>query len=388
MYHVKTYNKISKKGLDRLDKTKIQVSDSTDKPDAIILRSHALKEETLPESLYAIGRAGAGVNNVQVSECTQKGIVVFNTPGANANAVKELLFASLLLGARNILPGLEFVKSLAGKGDAIPDLVEKEKAKFKGYELRDRTLGVIGLGAIGMLVANEASELGMKVIGFDPFLSVHNAWRLSRNVKPAESLKQLLQQSDFVTLHMPLTDQTRNLINDENIDQFRKGAVLLNFARDLIVDEDVVLDALDAGKLSLYLCDFPTEKTVTNPKVIATPHLGASTDEAEENCAIMVADQIQDYLLNGNITNSVNFPNSSLERSGLVRLTIIHKNIPNMVGQITKVLADQSINISEMMNKGRGELAYTIVDLDQNIKDNTLSELSAIEGIIRLRCIN
>ena len=253
MFTVKTYNKISKKGLDRLDKEKIQVSDSIAEPDAIILRSHPLKEETLAASVCAIGRAGAGVNNVQVADCTQKGVVVFNTPGANANAVKELLLACLLLGARNIIEGLEFVKSLDGKGAEIPDLVEKEKARFKGYELRDRTLGVIGLGAIGMLVANEASELGMKVIGYDPFLSVHNAWRLSRNVKPAESLKQLLQQSDFVTLHMPLTDQTRNLINEENIDQFRKGAVLLNFARDLIVDEDVVLSALDSGKLSLYL---------------------------------------------------------------------------------------------------------------------------------------
>jgi len=387
MFQIQTRNSIAKEGLALFPKETYAVSDSGDTPDAIVLRSYSMHKDALPASLKAIGRAGAGVNNIPVELCTQSGIVVFNAPGANANAVKELVLAGMLLAARNLIEGASYASSLHGEGARVPELVEKNKSRFSGFEIAGKRLGVIGLGAIGMMVANNAVGLGMSVEGYDPFISVKNAWALSDQVKPAVSLAKLLGDSDFITLHMPLTPETDKFINAEILKNVKPGAVLLNFARAEIVDNAAILEALDAGILGKYVTDFPTEALIQHPKVICIPHLGASTEEAETNCAVMVARQIKDYLEDGNISNSVNFPNCFLERTGESRLILMNENVPNMVGQIASLLAADGLNIMEMVNKSKGGLAYNIVDFNGAVKSDLLDRLRAITGVRMARIL-
>jgi len=385
MFRIQTLNKISKDGLRFFDKSRFEVGDDVSAPHAMLVRSANLHTTEFGPELKVIGRAGAGTNNIPVNECTRKGIVVFNAPGANANAVKELVILGMLLAARNIIPGVEHTKGLFGQGDRIPEIVEKDKSKFAGYEIRGKRLGVVGLGSIGMMVANDAVALGMEVDGYDPFISVHSAWSLSHQVKPAASLLKLFGGSDFVSLHMPLTPETVELVNAKTIPQFKRGAVLLNFARAEIVNENDVIDALNEGHLSAYVADFPTQQLLAHPKVICIPHLGASTVEAENNCAVMVAKQVIDFLENGNIVNSVNYPNCALERSGDFRLTVTNENVPNMVGQISSLLAGDGLNITEMINKSRGDLAYNILDIAGAINNDLLDRLRSINGVLSVR---
>lgn len=387
MFQIQTRNSIAKEGLALFSKEKYSVSDSGDTPDAIVLRSYSMHKDPLPTSLKAIGRAGAGVNNIPVDLCTQSGIVVFNAPGANANAVKELVLAGMLLAARNLIEGASYSSSLQAEGARVPELVEKNKARFSGFEIAGKRLGVIGLGAIGMMVANNAVALGMLVEGYDPFISVKNAWALSDQVTPSVSLSKLLAGSDFITLHMPLTPETDKFINAETLKTVKPGAILLNFARAEIVDNDAILDALDAGILGKYVTDFPTEALIKHPKVICIPHLGASTEEAETNCAVMVARQIKDYLEDGNISNSVNFPNCFLDRTGEFRLILMNENVPNMVGQIASLLAADGLNITEMVNKSKGTLAYNIVDFNGVVKTDLVDRLRAITGVRMARIL-
>ena len=388
MLKIKTINKISRLGLDLLDKSQFEVSDAVDSPDAILVRSASLHELEFNENLLAVGRAGAGVNNIPIAKCTENNVVVFNTPGANANAVKEMVLSSMFIAARNIMEGAAYCATLGDETDhRIHELVEEQKAKFKGFEISGKRLGVVGLGSIGMMVANDASTLGMEVEGYDPFISVHRAWALSRSVKPCESFTKLLANSDFITLHMSLTPETRGLLNRDSLAKMKRGAVLLNFARAEIVDEDAVLEVLESGHLRKYMTDFPTKRLAGHPNVVATPHLGASTREAEDNCAIMIAEQIADYLQNGNITNSVNFPNCAMDRAGDVRIVIANQNIPNMVGQITGILAAESLNIVEMMNKSIKDIAYNIVDISGAVNDQTLTKIKAIQGVTMARII-
>lgn len=389
MFLIKTMNKISKFGLDLLPSESFTVADNTSNPDAILVRSANLHELELTPNLKAIGRAGAGVNNIPIEKCSQHNVVVFNTPGANANAVKEMVLGSMFFAARNLKPGEAYTQSLSQEDDhKIHELVEENKSKFKGYEIRGKKLGVVGLGSIGMMVANDAATLGMDVEGYDPFISVHRAWELSRAVRHCESFTKLVSHSDFITLHMSLTPETRGLMNDESFSRIKKGAVLLNFARAEIVNEDAVIKALDSDHLRMYITDFPTQRLLKHPKVVCLPHLGASTKEAEDNCAIMVAEQISDYLLNGNIANSVNFPNCAMDRAGDQRLVIANQNIPNMVGQITAILASEGINIVEMMNKSKGDLAYTIVDISGKIAPESIKKIQEIPGIKFARIID
>jgi len=388
MFKTQVYNKIAPEGLALLTNVGITVSHNVKDPDAILVRSQKLHDIPLNKSLLAIGRAGAGVNNIPVDKCTEDGVVVFNTPGANANAVKELCIASLLLSARDIIGGIEYVSSLSDEGDQVSPLVEQNKGNFKGIEIQGKTLGVIGLGAIGVMVANAAAALGMKVLGHDPFISVDRAWGLSRNVKPSSDLNHLLSKSDFITLHMPLTNSTKEFLNKEKLSKIKPGSVVINLSRPEIVNNNDVLDALNAETLRRYVTDFPTDALVKNKKVIPIPHLGASTKEAEDNCAIMISNQIKDYLENGNITNSVNFPNCDMARSTLYRLCILNKNIPNMVGQITGVLAEETLNISNMLNKSSGEMAYTIVDVENKPTPEIIEKINAIPGVIRTRLLS
>lgn len=383
MFQIRTFNKISSEGLEIFPDGFYKISEDSEKPDAIVLRSHKLHDYEFPASVKAVGRAGAGVNNIPVETCTDKNIVVFNAPGANANAVKELVIAGLLLSARDIIGGIEFSKSLrnSSSDEDISAVVEQNKARFAGAEIQQQSLGVIGLGAIGMMVSNACVELGMKVMGYDPFLSVQNAWRLSSQVKPAMSIKQLLFKSDYVSLHMPYSEKTKNFINKETISQMKTGAVLLNFSRDGIVNEDDVVEALDSNKLRLYITDFPTKKLVDNDKVICIPHLGASTRQAEINCAVMVAKQIRDYLENGNITNSVNFPTCTLDSNGKGRISIINDNVPNIIGQVTSLLASENINIQDMVNKSRDNIAYTIIECDNFVDEAVVKKIAAVKGI-------
>ncbi len=385
---VKVLNKISNDGLDILRRDHYELGEMVSNPDAILLRSYDLHGIEFNSDLKVIGRAGAGVNNIPVDRCTENGVVVFNTPGANANAVKELVLLALFLASRNVLEGIDYVKSLKGKGAEIPALVEKSKSQFKGYELRGKKLGVIGLGAIGVMVANAAASLGMNVIGHDPFITVDRAWGLSRNVKQASSLNTLLGESDFITMHMPLTDDTRNFFNRECILKLKKSALLLNFSRPEIVNEEDVLAGLDKDQFSGYVCDFPTESVLAHDKVISIPHLGASTVEAEDNCAVMIVEQVRDFLKYGTIVNSVNFPNCSMDFSGDYRLAIINKNIPNMVGQISHVIGESELNIAEMLNKSRGDYAYTLVDVVGSLDTSIVDKLKVIEGIISVRWIS
>ncbi|MDX1547107.1 MAG: phosphoglycerate dehydrogenase [Rhodothermales bacterium] len=388
MFTIRTYNKISPKGLDLLPADLYHVSDAAEAPDAILLRSQSLHDVELPPSVKAVARAGAGVNNIPVERCAERGIVVFNTPGANANSVKELVLAGLFLSSRGIVEGVTWARSLADRGDEVPALVEQGKKQFKGPEILGKTLGVVGLGAIGVAVANAAVALGMHVVGHDPFITVASAWGLSSDVRRASSLDALLAESDYVTLHAPLTDDTRDLIDARALGRMRRGARLLNFARGGLVDNAAVLRALDAGTLARYVTDFPDAALAGHAHVLPVPHLGASTPEAEDNCAVMAARQLRDFLEHGNITNSVNFPTCQMpEPAGRQRIVIANRNVPNMVGQITTVLARHGINIADLLNQSARhyDLAYNIIDVDSAFGSEVLDELRAIDGVITVR---
>ena len=390
MLSIRTYDKISPRGLERFPRNLYEVASDIGRPDALLVRSHNLHEVELPPSVRAIARAGAGVNNIPGAQCAEQGIVVFNTPGANANSVKELVIAGLLLASRQIVEGVAWARTLAGEGEAVPALVEKGKKQFKGPEIQGKVLGVVGLGAIGVAVANAAVALGMKVVGHDPFITVQSAWGLSSQVRRAVNLDALLAEADYVTLHAPLTDQTRDLIDARAMARLKPGARLLNFARGELVEKRAVLDALDAGRLARYVTDFPDDDFVRHERVLPVPHLGASTPEAEDNCAIMAAQQLRDFLEHGNIVNSVNFPTCQMpEPPEAHRLVIANRNVPNMVGQITTVLAGHGINIGDMINQSarQFDLAYNIIDVETEASDDVLGELRAIDGVIMVRSI-
>ena len=387
MFRIQTLNKISSVGLQRLSMDNYEVASEFSSPDAVLVRSAKMHDMEFPPSLKAIGRAGAGVNNIPLDKCTQDGIVVFNTPGANANAVKELVVASMLLSSRNIVDGVNWAKTLVGQGDEVPKLVEKGKSNFVGPELYGKTLGVIGLGAIGMLVANAGEALGMRVVGFDPYISIDSAWALSKNVEKAISLDSLLNEADFISLHIPLLDTTKGFINKDKFNIMKDGVRIMNFARGGLVNVEDLFAAFDSGKVESFVTDFPDEEVLKHGKVIGIPHLGASTPESESNCAVMAVDQVRDFLENGNIKNSVNYPNTGMPRNGGNRLIIANKNIPRMVGNITTVLADENINIADMLNKNRGDIAYNIIDIDGDLTDGQLQKLRDIEGIIMVRLL-
>jgi D-3-phosphoglycerate dehydrogenase len=384
-FNILTINKISPLGLQRFPAEFYNVSAEMSEPDAILLRSQNMLEMDISASVKAIARAGAGTNNVPVAKMSARGVPVFNAAGANANAVKELIITGMLLASRNIIPALNFTAGLAGDDAALHKLVEDGKANYAGIELRGRTLGIIGLGAIGRLVADAAIGLGMNVIGYDPEITVDAAWSLSTQVKKAHSVEDLLKHSDFVTLHVPLLDATRGLINEKRVQAMKSGSVLLNFSRDAIVDEDAVLAGLASKHLRYYVCDFPSQKNRGNPLVISLPHLGASTREAEENCAVMVADQLRDFLENGNLFNTVNFPNATMPRESQFRISIANANVPNMLGQISTALAAAGINIHNMLNKSRGEMAYTLVDTDIAVPAALIAQIAAIPGVLMVR---
>lgn len=391
MFKIKTYNAISVKGLDRFARDRYEVASEIGHPDAYVLRSHKLHGEDIPETLLAVARAGAGVNNIPVEDYTQKGVVVFNTPGANANAVKELVLAGLLLGSRGITEGMNYVQSLTEMTDAgdMSKLLEKEKKRFAGNELYGRTLGVVGLGAIGSMVAEMALALGMKVVGFDPALSVEAAWRLPSQVKRMENLQSLLSNADYVSMHVPALDATRHMINRETLQSAKEGLILLNFARDAIVDAEAVVDSLDNGKLASYICDFPEPILLSRKDVIAMPHIGASTAEAEENCAVMAADQVMEYLENGNINNSVNFPVVQMDRAlgDTTRITFSNDNVSGVLGHVLSVLADNDVNVIDMVNKSRGNVAYNIIDVENHPSEAVVEAIREVEHVIGVRVI-
>ena len=386
-FEILVLNSIAQIGLKRLPAERYHIAKEAAQPDAILLRSQDLHAMKISASVKAIGRAGAGTNNIPVKEMSERGVPVFNAPGANANAVKELVLAGMLIAARNLAPALEFVRAIKGGDEALAKRVEEGKKQFAGMELPQHTLGVIGLGKIGSLVADAAIHLGMNVLGYDPEITVDAAWSLPAQVKKAHSIDEVLKASHFVTLHVPLLPQTRNLINAKNLELLHPGTILLNFSREGIVDSAAVLQALAAHKLKYYVTDFPDSELAGAPGVIALPHLGASTREAEDNCAVMAADEIRDYLERGNIKNSVNFPAAEMAPSGKTRLTIANKNVPNMVGQITAVLARHKLNIEDMLNKNKGEVAYNIIDVSGNVPANIKAELGAIDGGLLVRVI-
>lgn len=385
MYKIQTLNNISVAGLERLPRDKYEVASEMTAADAIMLRSFNMHDMELASSVKAIGRAGAGVNNIPVAKMTARGIPVFNAPGANANAVKELVVAGMLLAARNICQAWDFARNLEGTDEDIHKQTESGKKNYAGFELPGRTLGVIGLGAIGIKVANVALKLGMKVVGYDPDITVQSAWKLSSEVQKANSVDDLLARVDFVTFHVPLLDATRNMINADRLKNMRDGVTILNFARNGIVNDEAVSAAIKSGKVNAYVCDFPSNLLKQHERVITLPHLGASTREAEDNCAIMIADQLTDYLENGNITNSVNFPEVQMPRNGGFRLGVVNSNVPNMLGQISTKLADAGLNIIDMLNKSRGDVAYTLVDVETAIQQETLDAISDIEGVLSVR---
>nr|WP_262369356.1 phosphoglycerate dehydrogenase [Cellvibrio japonicus] len=391
MFKIKTYNTISVKGLNRFAREKYEIASDIGQPDAYILRSHKLHGEPLPESVKAVARAGAGTNNVPVDEYTKKGVVVFNSPGANANAVKELVLAGMLLGSRGILSGMEYVQTLTHMTDAdeMSKLLEKEKSNFAGYELQGKTLGIVGLGAIGSLIADAALALGMNVVGFDPALSVEAAWRLPSQVGRMENLQSLLARSDYITLHVPAIPATRHMINADTLKVVKKGATLLNFAREAIVDAHAVVESLDAGHLGRYICDFPEPILLKRKDVYAMPHIGASTEEAEENCAIMAADQLMDYLENGNIKNSVNFPAVSMDRGPGIgaRITFSNENVSGVLGHVLSILADNKVNVVDMVNKSRGDVAYNIIDVAGAPDASVIDAIAKVDHVIAVRVI-
>ena len=387
MYKILTLNNISVAGLEKLPLDKYEIASEIQHPDGILLRSFKMHDMDVPASLRAVGRAGAGVNNIPVDKMSEKGVAVFNAPGANANAVKELVLAGMLMACRNLGPAWDFARGLEGSDDEISKQVEAGKKNFGGFELPGRTLGVVGLGAIGRYVANAALDLGMNVIGYDPGITVEGAWQLSSQVEKAGSIDELLSKVDFVTFHVPLIDATKHMINEARLKTMRDNVVILNFARNGIVDDEAVSAAIKSGKVYSYVCDFPSNLLKKHERVITLPHLGASTKEAEDNCAIMVAEQVRDYLENGNVLNSVNFPEVRMERTDGFRMAIVNSNVPNMVGQISSALADKGLNIIDMINKSRGDLAYTLIDIDKEADDSLIKELSAIEGVLSVRMV-
>ncbi|MGK7397344.1 MAG: phosphoglycerate dehydrogenase [Candidatus Cyclobacteriaceae bacterium M3_2C_046] len=387
VFKVQTLNKISPKGLDLFPRDHYEFASEIPNPDAVLLRSFKMHDMELPHSLKAIARAGAGVNNIPIDKCTENGIIVFNTPGANANAVKELVVTALMISSRQIIEGINWGKSLIGRGSEVPKLIEEGKSNFVGPEISGKTLGIVGLGAIGVLVANAAEALGMRVIGYDPYISVESAWELSQTVKRAPGLESLLNKCDYISLHAPLTDDTRGYINRDKFHMMKKGVRLLNFARGGLVNNHHLLEAIEDGIVNRYVTDFPDESLLKQEKVIAIPHLGASTPESEENCAMMAVEQLREYLENGNIRNSVNFPTCSMERNGGVRLLIANKNIPKMIGQITAILADQDINIANMINKHYDHIAYNIIDIDGDISAEQVKKIKDVEGIVMVRAL-
>jgi len=387
MYKIKTFNAIAVRGLERFPRDGYEVGSEISDPHAILLRSHKLDTSELTASLRAVARAGAGYNNVPVEECTEQGVVVFNTPGANANSVKELVLAALLIAARDLVGGIQYVQTLSGIDDEaeLNRLVEAEKKRFKGRELYGKSLGVVGLGAIGSLVARAALDLGMDVLGYDPAISVDAAWRLPSEVQRMENLPSLFSRADFVTLHVPLLPETEGLINEESLRSFRQGSVLLNFARQPIVDTPALELALDDGRVGLYIADFPVPGLANHPNVRLTPHLGASTEEAEENCAVMAADQLVNFLETGNIHNSVNFPAVNLEPAGGFRLAVTNRNVPGLLGQMTAVLAEQQINVVDMINKSRGDVAYNLIDVTAEPDQSLIDGICAIDSVMNVR---
>ena len=387
MFRIRTMNKISPLGLELFPRDKYEVASEIPNPDAILVRSADLNSMEIPGTVLAIARAGAGYNNVPVTQCSNRGIAVFNTPGGNANAVKELAIAAMLLSSRNILGGVNWCKSIIDKADEVPDLVEKEKSNFEGPELKGKILGVVGLGAVGAMVANDAVALGMQVIGFDPFISVDAAWGLSRSVTRAETLEGLLSKADYVTLHLPLNDATKGLLDAEKFRLMKKNARIINLARGGLINEADIINVLASGKIACYVTDFPSAELLACPKVIAIPHLGASTPEAEDNCAIMAAEQLMNYLESGSVKNSVNLPRCQLDRRAPYRLVAINKNIPNMVGQLTTILAEENINIMDLINHHRDDYAYNIIDTEHEIPLKTLEKIINVNGIIRVRVI-
>ncbi len=388
MYKIQTLNKISPKGLDLLPLEKYEIASESSNPDGIILRSFKMHDMELPSNLKAIARAGAGVNNIPIKKCSEKGIVVFNTPGANANAVKELVLASLLISSRDIIGGVNWVEKIKDKKDAVPSLVEKEKSKFAGCEIRGKKLGIIGLGAIGAMVANDALALGMEVIGYDPYLSVEAAWKLDSRVQKATGLETLLKEVDYITIHVPLLDSTKGMYNSEKFAMMKDGVKIINLARGELINDDDMLKALENGKVGSYITDFPNEKLLGVKGIIPIPHLGASTIESEENCAIMATQQLKEFLECGNIKNSVNFPNCSMpKRKTQRRLIIANENIPSMISTITTLLAQNKINIDDMLNKSKNEIAYNIIDTDSNISENVLNMIKNTEGVLMARII-
>ncbi|WP_018608542.1 phosphoglycerate dehydrogenase [Uliginosibacterium gangwonense] len=386
MFKIQTLNKIATCGLDRLPRDNFESATEIVNPDGILVRSADMHKLDLPSSVLAIARAGAGVNNIPLPTCTERGIVVFNTPGANANGVKEMVIAAMLLSSRKLFEGITWAQGLKGQ-DAIPEQVEKGKAQFVGPEIQGKTLGVIGLGAIGVLVANAASALGMRVLGLDPFISVEAAWRLSHNVIKAPGLDTLVAEADYITIHVPLTADTKNLFNAERIARMKKGARILNFSRSGLVDNAAVKAALASGHLDGYVCDFPEEELLGVPKVLPTPHLGASTPESEDNCAIMAAEQLREYLERGNISNSVNFPTCEMAPTGKTRITVANRNVPNVISSLTSLLGSIGLNIEDMLNKNRGEVAYNIIDVSGDVTPETIAHLKSVEGVIAVRVI-
>ncbi|MCF6324110.1 MAG: phosphoglycerate dehydrogenase [Gammaproteobacteria bacterium] len=390
MYKVQTLNNISDLGLKRLPLGQYTVDDEVAEPDAILVRSTRMHDMPLSDSLKAIGRAGAGVNNIPLEAMTKRGVAVFNSPGANANAVKELVLAGMLLASRNICQAWDYARNLEGDDASIHKQVEAGKKNYVGVELPGRTLGVVGLGAIGVQVTNAALKLGMNVIGYDPSITVRSAWRLSAEATQAHSIEELLSQVDYVSFHVPLIEATKHMINSERIKLMKDGAVILNFSRDGIVDDAAVCDAIEAGKLYSYVCDYASNTLKRHERVITLPHIGASTGEAEDNCAVMVVDQIRNYLENGNIVNSVNFPEVVMPRSGNTgnsRIAIVNSNVPNMVGQISTAMAEANLNIIDLLNKSRGDIAYTLADVEGDIPVDVIEKIRAIDGVVCVRTL-
>ena len=387
MFKIQTLNKIAACGLDRLPRDNYESATEIVNPDGIMLRSADMHSMDIPASVKAIARAGAGVNNIPLDKCTEQGIVVFNTPGANANGVKEIVIAALLMSSRNIYEGITWANTLKGKGADVPALVEKGKSQFVGPEIQGKTLGVIGLGAIGVMVANAANALGMRVIGFDPFVSVDAAWKLSHEVQKAASLDAMIAECDYLTIHVPANKDTKNLFNEERIGRMKKGARLLNFSRNGLVDNAAIKAAIASGHVAGYVIDLPEDELLGVDKVLCVPHLGASTPESEDNCAVMAAEQIREYLDRGNIKNSVNFPACEMAPTGKTRITLCNKNVPNVISSITALVGASGLNIDDMINKNKGDVAYNIIDVSGDVSDELVSKLKAVDGVIAVRII-
>lgn len=387
MFKIQTLNKIAACGLDRLPRDTYESATEIVNPDGILLRSADMHSMDIPASVKAIARAGAGVNNIPLDKCTERGLVVFNTPGANANGVKEIVIASLLLSSRNLFEGITWANTLKGKGADVPPLVEKGKAQFVGPEIQGKTLGVIGLGAIGVLVSNAAAALGMKVMGYDPFVSVDAAWKLSHEVVKAPSLDTLIAESDYITIHVPANKDTKNLFNAERIGRMKKGSRLLNFSRNGLVDNAAIKAAIESGHVAGYVIDLPEDELLGVEKILCVPHLGASTPESEDNCAVMAADQMREFLERGNIKNSVNFPACEMAPTGKTRITISNKNVPNVLSSLTAAIGMSGLNIDDMLNKNKGDIAYNIIDVSGDVSAELIAKLQAVEGVVAVRVI-